>query len=170
MSVLILTMKPTILLFISILIITFGCGKDCLPEEHNFNYTEGKGILISYDSIQQHNTYNTLEGPFLLFEYSHLEELCVPAIDRGWGEHLIFTIPDSLTDFNVVDSTILLTNCYYYDDSGVIYSQPVRNGVIEGNKLTDGDWSVKVDIYVRPDSPFSLVELKHVKFESLYTK
>ena len=163
-------MKATILLFTSILLVSFGCEKNCLPDEYNYTYDEGKGIVFTYDSTQHENNFKMQDGPFVLFQYSHLDGLCENEIDRGWGENLVFAIPDSLTEFNFVDSAILQTNCYYYDDSGVHYILPVKNGVIEGNKIANGDWSVKVDIYARPESSYGIVELKHIKFEGIYTK
>ena len=102
--------KETILLFSWILFASFGCGKDCDTKYSKSNYNEGLGIVASYDSIHQRINYDTLDGPFLLFQYASVNGFCEHGFNGSWVERLTFAVPDSLSEFKLVDSAIFKTH------------------------------------------------------------
>ena len=164
-------MKSTILLFTSILIISTGCGNDCDPAYRESNFIEGKEIVLNYDSAHQRILFDTLGGPYLLFEQFHFSEHCEHVYDADWVERLYFAIPDSLTEFMLVDSAIFRSNGYYERSGAWSFTQEVvKQGIIEGNKFSNGDWRVNVDIVVNEPDVFPAGTTKRIKFESLYTK
>ncbi len=164
-------MKATILLCALMLLISISCRNDCNPAYRESNYFEGKEIVLSYDSANQRIHFDTLGGPYLLFQQFHFSEVCEHVYDADWVERLYFAIPDSLNEFKFVDSAIFKSNTYYEKSGAWIYTQEiVKYGVIEGNKLANGDWRVKVDIEVNESEAYPEGIVKHIKFESLYTK
>lgn len=164
-------MKATILLFALMLLISIGCRNDCNPAYRESNYFEGKEIVLSYDSANQRIYFDTLGGPYLLFQQFHFSEVCEHVYDADWVEWLYFSIPDSLNEFKLVDSAIFKSNAYYEKSSTWSYTQEiVKYGVIEGSKTVNGEWKVKVDIVVNELEGYPEGTVKHIKFESLYTK
>mgnify|MGYP000844014848 CR=1 FL=1 len=151
--------------------ISFGCGNDCDPKHTKSTYCDGKGILLSYDTTRQHINLDTFSGPFVLFKHFRFSERCEHVYDADWVESLYFAIPDSLTEFKLMDSAIYRSNCYYERSAAWTYNQEVVDkGIIEGNKFANGDWRINVDIVVNEPDIFPAGTVKRLKFESLFPR
>ena len=123
-----------------------------------------------HDSTYDRIDFDTIDGPYTLFQHFRYGEQCEKIVDEEWVEGLHFAIPDSLTEFMLVDSALYKSNCYFKRYAAWSHTnEVVTQGVIEGNKNANGDWSVNVDILLSESEVFPGGTMR-IKFESLYTK
>lgn len=162
-------MKPYFVLIISVLF--YSCTKTiCDPERTLCTWSEGKEIDVSFDTTYMRNRYTVIDGENLLFQYNHAGPQCDNVIDDEWGENLYFEIDKNLDEFKYVDSGILETNCFYHEyGAWVSYIQrPVKDGTLEGKKISMNQWKVTADVKTTPVFPVN--EVKTIKFSKTFEK
>jgi hypothetical protein len=157
--------RLVIFLFSAVIIIRCQKSNNCTPAKYNYNYSENKKIdtvrLGGYLLSTQINP-----GTGIVFSYSFRSESCPNRIDGLSSEHLVFEIPPNTANFDYSTADIQNIHCYYESSAGDGSSNDaikIIQGTITGNKISENNWSVEVNII----TPVRSVPLSFTKQFSL---
>ncbi len=148
-------MKKLIPLFLLTTLALTGCEKnDCTPEKISGSFAEGKTILVHYNEYSQSNHYSVRDGEHLVFRYEHRFPDC-NLDDAKWGEVLNFEVDKDATQFRFAGNELSAAKGYFWVHNGIGsgHDYELSSGVIEGSKISNQRWLVKVDVTTTPRHP-----------------
>ena len=148
------------LILFSTLIILWGCNRwRCHPEAEYGQVVQQKEIISQYDTVEQKMIYDITDGNMLLFAYNHVGAQCDDVYDDEWGEKLFFVMDPNIEEFELLDSAILTSHCYYQEYGAWVTSDmyPISQGSIRGKKISGTQWELSVMVWTTPIYPGQLV-------------
>jgi len=162
-------------LYLFVLLITAvlgGCSEgryDCTPESITGHITEGKQIIVEYDTTYKRNNYFIKDGNNSVFEYKHAGAQCDNTADDELLKILAFEVDKNATQFRFEGNEITTSNGFY-QQSGTWTSgnYEIKSGQIEGKKISESKWQVTVSVLASPIFPNR--EPIKIAFEQLFEK
>lgn len=135
-----------LLTLFTLILITYGCSSDVIPDEITTVFASNK--VITHDSLC--TNIDIVDGENLIFKWSRDSDKSSDEFQDDFYEELLFEIPiDSDENFFLQDS-LFANNTLIYQNIcvGRCTGQYVgiQNGEIRGIRLDSLEWDISIDV------------------------